>query len=395
VAFDRQFGGVRRFVEGDGVSLNLLEAGEASGPLIVFVHGFPDTHAVWLTTIARLVDEFRCVAYDVRGAGESAVPETRAGYRVSHLVSDLVAVIDSFSPGRPVHLVAHDWGSVQTWEAVLLAGSDPRLTGRIASYTTISGPAIGHLALWVRQGLRGSWKQRRLVARQLLHSWYILAFQVPWLPELALRRLLRSPESARRFLGSRHAAPSVARDAVNGLGLYRANLRQGPSARHSLRTGIPVQLIVPLRDPFLTPSVYDDLPGFCSDLTRHDLDAGHWVQASHPDEIARLVAEFARAHSPADPGSVREFIDDDDGYLAWLADHPDGFVINTARHPTPSYIVIHRAQCRTISGTPARGGHWTLDYIKLCGERAELESYARGTIGGPAHACGSCLRESA
>ena len=109
---------------------------------------------------------------------------------------------------------------------------------------------------------------------------------MPRLPELALRRLLRTPESARRLLKSGHAAPTVAQDAVNGLGLYRANLRHPAHARHSLRTDLPVQLIVPL-------------PLFCSDLTRQDIDARHWAQQSHPDDIARLVADFARAHEPS------------------------------------------------------------------------------------------------
>jgi pimeloyl-ACP methyl ester carboxylesterase len=180
---------------------------------------------------------------------------------------------------------------------VLLAASDPRLTGRIASYTSISGPALGHFALWTKKAVQGSWGQRRAVGRQPLHSWYILAFQLPRLPEVAVRRLLRTPESAGRLLKSGHAAPSVAEDAVNGLGLYRANLRQAIRQRHSLRTDLPVQLIVPLRDPFLSPNVYDDLPRFCADLTRHDIGAGHWVQQSHPDEVAQLVRDFVGARS--------------------------------------------------------------------------------------------------
>jgi len=300
VANDLHFGGVRHIIDGDGLELNVLEAGQ--GPVIVFVHGFPDTHAVWLTTIARLVDDFRCLAYDVRGAGESGVPASQEGYLVSHLVGDLVAVVNLLSPGRPVHLVGHDWGSVQAWQAVLLAGSDPRLRGRITSYTSISGPSLGHFGAWTRRARQGSWSQRQEVVRQMAHSWYILAFQLPLLPELALRRLLRGPESTRRFLGSRHAKPTVARDAVNGLGLYRANLHHGLRERYSLRTDIPVQLIVPLRDRFLTPAVYDDLPGFCSDLTRHDIDAGHWVQQSHPDEVAQLIADFVLTHEAASPG---------------------------------------------------------------------------------------------
>ncbi len=349
---------------------------------------------------------FRCVMYDVRGAGGSGAPAAPDGYRVAHLVNDLVAVMDHVSPHRPVHLVGHDWGSVQAWEAVLLAGNDPRLAGRIASYTSISGPALAHVGLWIAGGRRGTWGQRRAVARQLLRSWYVLAFQVPRLPELALRRVLRSPESAGRFLGSGHAAPTVAQDAVNGLGLYRANLRHGGQGRHPLRTDVPVQLIVPRRDPFLTPALYDDLPRLCSDLTRHDLDARHWVQQSHPEDVARLVSGFVQAHetaverarrpgtdAPGDVSAVR-FIDDDEGYLDWLAANSEGFVINTPRHPTPSSIVLHRATCNTVSGTPTRGDHWTLDYIKICGARTDLERHALDDIGGPVRPCGHCLSTS-
>ena len=224
------------------------------------------------------------------------MPPSLQGYRVAHLVNDLVAVIDAMSPARPIHLVGHDWGSVQAWEAVLTAGSDPRLRGRISTYTSISGPSLGHLAAWARGSSRAGWAHRRDLARQLAHSWYLMAFQVPALPELALRRMLRDPESARRLLGSGHAAPTVARDAVNGLGLYRANVRGGRPQRRSLRTDLPVQLLVPLRDAFLTPAVYDDLPHYVPRLTRHDIDAGHWVQYSHPDLVAGLVSDFVRAN---------------------------------------------------------------------------------------------------
>ncbi len=300
MAYDAHVGGTRRTVAGEAGELNVLEAGDA-GPVTVFVHGFPDTHSVWLTTIARLAGELRCVAYDVRGAGGSTAPATQDGYQVAHLVDDLVAVIDAASPSRPVHLVGHDWGSVQAWEAVLLAGSDPRLRGRLASYTSISGPSLGHFGRWARRSRHGSWRERRALARQLRHSWYLFAFQVPRLPELALRRMLGSPEAARRWLGLRHAAPTVAQDAVNGLGLYRANLHHQVRDRRTLRTDLPIQLIVPLRDRYLTPAVYDDLPRYCRDLTRHEIDAGHWVQQSHPDQVAAHIAAFVHAHESAPP----------------------------------------------------------------------------------------------
>jgi len=88
-------------------------------------------------------------------------------------------------------------------------------------------------------------------------------------------------------------------------------------------------------------------------------------------------------------GEVQSFADDDSGYLQWLADHPDLFVLNTGR--TSTYLRLHQASCGTINGTPARGARWTGDYIKVCGTRHELEEFVRGNVGGEARQCGLCL----
>src|SRR5882724_6251725 len=87
---------------------------------------------------------------------------------------------------------------------------------------------------------------------------------------------------------------------------------------------------------------------------------------------------------------VERFVDDDPGYLDWLAHHPDGFVINTGRADTSAYQMLHRAGCGTIRGRPARGTTFTGDYVKVCGERGELEGFAR-ELGGTAQPCGLCL----
>lgn len=88
---------------------------------------------------------------------------------------------------------------------------------------------------------------------------------------------------------------------------------------------------------------------------------------------------------------VRRFVDDDCGYLDWLAANPQGFVINAARNTTAAYLVLHRASCYTIGGRPARGSQWTADYIKFCGGRAELEAFASAHLAGNAHPHGICL----
>ena len=64
-------------------------------------------------------------------------------------------------------------------------------------------------------------------------------------------------------------------------------------------------------------------------------------------------------------------------------------MLNAEREPKPAYLILHRVTCHTISGEPARGTQWTHDFVKVCGSRAELESYARG-VGGTAHQFGHC-----
>jgi hypothetical protein len=88
---------------------------------------------------------------------------------------------------------------------------------------------------------------------------------------------------------------------------------------------------------------------------------------------------------------MKQFVDDETGYRTWISRHPDGYVVNAARLPRPSYLVLHRATCRTINGTPARGEFWTRDFRKTCStQRSELENWARHVVGGKLSPCGLC-----
>src|SRR5690348_7335526 len=133
-------------VRAAGVALEVHEQSPwAEGrPTVLLVHGYPDQQEIWDPVLAELPhDELHLVTYDVRGAGASDVPRNRHGYRTELLVEDLAAVVAATVPDDlPVHLVGHDWGSVQLWDAVNAERGHPRLTGRIASFTAISGPSL-------------------------------------------------------------------------------------------------------------------------------------------------------------------------------------------------------------------------------------------------------------
>ena len=263
---------------------------------LVLVHGYPDQQDVWLPVVEALASEqLQIITYDVRGAGASDAPTQTAGYRTELLVEDLVSVVEAMVPaGRPVHLVGHDWGSVQLWDAVVAEPTDPRLQDRIASFTSISGPSLDQAA-WLTRHPAG--RERRLL-RQMAHSWYIGLFQVPVLPE-QLWRLARGPVARemerRQGLPRGHWGRDLTRNAVNGLNLYRANVLGGARRTARAHVDIPVLVVHPTRDPFITEVMLDGLGDVCSDLRIERIDAGHWVIVTHAEEFAELLEDHVRS----------------------------------------------------------------------------------------------------
>lgn len=294
-------------IDSVGARLAVSRVGPSTAPTVVLLHGYPDTREVWRHTADRLSERFDVVAGDMRGAGESTVPADRSGYHMRRLIDDVANIVAEL-PG-PVHLVGHDWGSVQGWGAVLRESTDARLTGRIASFTSISGPPLALIMRFIGAELRARRVNR--AARQVAASWYIGAFQVPWVPELVLRTF--GDRIGGALAGQRAGQPwpsTFRQDAIHGLNLYRANapreaLRPSERGRVSeqaetrgqrSRTRVPVQLIVPLHDAFVLPAMFDRIGDFAEDVDRTDIAAGHWVQLSHPDLIAELIERHVLRH---------------------------------------------------------------------------------------------------
>ena len=280
---------IRRRIRGSGLDLALNERGDASGPTVILVHGFPDTSAAWEPVARLLSTTFHVVAYDVRGAGGSDAPQKRADYALALLVEDMAAVIDAVSPDEPIHLVAHDWGSIQGWEAV----TSDLLAGRIASYTSISGPPLDHAALWARRHRAGNLADLAgLIRRDRNHPSVIIwsLFNEAQHMLAATLRQQGRPQKA--------SSPTTrSDDFAHGLQLYRANVLQRfrhPVAGH---TETPVQIIVPLKDRYISPELLDGLETWSSVVWRRDVPAGHWIIRTHPTEIAewvRHVVAFVR-----------------------------------------------------------------------------------------------------
>jgi NAD(P)-dependent dehydrogenase (short-subunit alcohol dehydrogenase family)/pimeloyl-ACP methyl ester carboxylesterase len=299
-------GSTKHTVASDGLTLAAVSAGDPTGPTIVFVHGYPDTKEVWYPLMEHLVSEFRVVAYDVRGAGASSAPRGPAAYGFDRLAADLDAVLEALAPGARVHLVGHDWGAIQGWEFA----TSERFDGRLASFTALAGPALGHVVAATREPLR----RGRILAvlDRLRRSWYILPLLAPGGPTLAWRGLL-SRDRWRQTLrlvervpvDEDFPAPSVVADGLHGANLYRRNIPPRLLRPAALaRARVPVQLIVPSGDRFISDSYYDAAERIAPGLRRRTVEGSHWAQRGRPRLVAHWVGEFAREveAGPVRPG---------------------------------------------------------------------------------------------
>ena len=338
----------------DGVTLAVHAYTEIDPqrPTVLAIHGYPDNHHLWDGVAEHLSGRYNFVAYDVRGAGESTRPAGRSNYAFPQLVSDVGAVIDSLGVGR-VHLLAHDWGSIQAWAAV----TDEKVMAKVASFTSISGPHLNYAGKF----LRSARTPRALldVIRQFLASGYIWFFLTPGLPELMVRTGLgvKVIEAFGRIGNSsvrtQDGEPVRATgDYVNGLNLYRANMPAPFLAPGALlaETTVPIQVLVPRKDIFVTPALQRYTGSIPLGSRVVPIEGGHWVVTARPDVIARLASEWIDRHvgeaGRATASIVRTGPRDVRGKLALVTGAGAGIgratAVELARHGADTVVIVDR-----------------------------------------------------
>ncbi len=154
------------FIETNGIRLHYVSQGK--GKLMLMLHGFPEFWYSWRHQIAEFADNYCVVALDLRGYNHSDKPQKLEAYQMSELIADVRGVIEGLGYQDCI-LVAHDWGGAIAWT---FSYAYPEMVEKLIVLN------IPHPALFA-EGLK--------TPQQLLKSWYIFFFQIPWLPEFLFR----------------------------------------------------------------------------------------------------------------------------------------------------------------------------------------------------------------
>ncbi|GED99201.1 SDR family oxidoreductase [Gordonia crocea] len=294
----------KRIVRNGDIELAAFELGGPGNPPVVLVHGWPDTHHLWTHVAQDLAADHFVVAYDTRGYGESSAPAGNDPYRLDELAQDLFAVVDAAAGDRKAHLIAHDWGSLQAWEAVTTPGAEDK----IASYTSISGPNLDYLSQWARKVLsRPTPGNLRDGISQILSSSYIGFFHLPVVSNLFFGAVGR-PAVWRWFLSTVEGTDksdvvlgdSFTADTISGLRYYRANVRQKLAKPDPRDTAVPILEIVNERDIALRPAIFSDTAQHAPRLWRRTSQTGHWLPFTNPGYLAETAREFIAAIEGSD-----------------------------------------------------------------------------------------------
>lgn len=289
--------GTSGYVDVAGARLHYVSHGQ--GPLIIFLHGFPEFWYAWRDQLAEFGRDHRAVAVDMRGFNLSSKPSAVDEYRISTLVADLGALADHFE-ARKFVLVAHDWGGAVAW---MFAVAHP---DRVEKLVIINSP---HPALFARE-LAQNPAQREA-------SQYMLAFREPTAEATysadnfaALRDLVRDLFTASHFTSVDSAAYLAAWSQpgalTGGFNYYRASRVVPPSVTSlqtvppsmppaQMRVMVPTLVIWGERDRYLVPQNLVGLEQLVPDLRIKRIpDATHWVVHERPAEVNALIREFIR-----------------------------------------------------------------------------------------------------
>ncbi len=272
------------------VGLQAVVAGPQHGPVVVLLHGFPEFCYGWRRQIEPLAFAgFRVIVPDQRGYNLSSKPSGVAAYALTELVSDVIAIADQLGREK-IFLAGHDWGAVVAWGTALL---HPQRLAKLA-VLNVPHPSVMRKFLSTRP-------------RQLLRSWYMFFFQLPWLPEAlfsafnfrigsqALLRSSRPGTFSAEDLAQYHVAWSQPGALTGMINWYRALFRDRVKFSDKI-VRVPTRILWGERDAFLLAEMAHESVRYCTNAELFTFaNATHWLQHEEAARVSELLIDFFRA----------------------------------------------------------------------------------------------------
>ncbi len=281
-----------RIVQTNGVRLHCVEAGPEDGPLLIFLHGFPEHSYGWRKQIGPFAEAgFRVLAPDQRGYNTSDKPKGVRAYGTDAVTDDVVGLIDQAGREK-AYVVAHDWGGMAGWWLGI------KHSERIEKLAILNAPHP-----------KVMWHHLRTNPAQLRRGWYLFFYQLPWLPEKTLRKddfnfLVKALKVTSRRGTFTDEEIAVYKEAwaqpgalTAMLNWYRAGLRARPKPAPSPRVTVPTLLIWGEKDRFLGRELAQPSINLCN-LGRlaYIEEATHWVQHEEPERVNAMILDFFTAN---------------------------------------------------------------------------------------------------
>lgn len=274
-------------VKVDGITLHFEAMGNPAHPPVILLHGFPEFWYSWRHQMPALADAgFYVIAPDQRGYNQSS----KVGpYHAERLAADIVQLQEALGIARSI-IVGHDWGAVVAWQ---VAASYP---DRVTRLVTMNGPhPLAYLDAC------------RKNPRQILNSWYFFFFQIPFLPEAALRangcaalRKLQREMVPEEYMSEQDLERYVSAWSEPGalkacISWYRAMpaqlLRREKFPKHKIAA--PTCVIWGLDDHALVPECCDTVDQYVEQVEIHRLPgASHHVHQFDPPKVNQLLLDF-------------------------------------------------------------------------------------------------------
>lgn len=290
---------LQRVTLASGIELDVLDTGPKDAPVLIFLHGFPESHRTWRHQIAHLSTRFRCIAPDQRGYRGSSKPEGVENYTPDKLIGDVFQLADALGVGQ-FTILGHDWGGALAWGVALL-GQGTRVTRAVIA--NAPHPVLFPRLLWTDPQQRAASQYMRafrdtandaLVRKHGLGALLMKALNWERSPTLedaerdALMQDWSNPDAAIAMLNWYRASPMTVppMDAPFELPAGYQDAPVPPLA-------IPTLVIWAMDDMALPPCNLDGMDKLVTNLTVEPVhDCGHFVPWEAPEKVNAALDRF-------------------------------------------------------------------------------------------------------